>query len=88
LVFRLVCLRLADRLQVIILDDLGYFQQGLEEMALLLALLAEWYERRTVGITYNLESSEWNQIFKDPLTKAAAVDRIAHRSLIIELAWR
>ncbi len=35
-------------------------------------------------ITSNLVFSEWNQIFKDPLTTAAAVDRIVHHSIILE----
>ncbi len=40
--------------------------------------------RRSVVITSNLVFSEWNQIFKDPLTTAAAIDRVVHHSLIIE----
>jgi len=77
-------LRRMDRFQVIILDDLGYVQQSREEMEVLFTFLAERYERRSVVITSNLVFSEWNQIFKDPLTTAAAIDRVVHHSLIIE----
>jgi DNA replication protein DnaC len=77
-------LRRLDRFQVIILDDLGYVQQGREEMEVLFTFLAERYERRSVVITSNLVFSEWDQIFKDPLTTAAAIDRVVHHSLIIE----
>jgi len=77
-------LRRLDRFQVVILDDLGYVQQSREEMEVLFTFLAERYERRTVVITSNLVFSEWNQIFKDPLTTAAAIDRVVHHSLIIE----
>jgi DNA replication protein DnaC len=77
-------LRRLDRFQVIILDDLGYVQQSREEMEILFTFLAERYERRSVVITSNLVFSEWNQIFKDPLTTAAAIDRVVHHSLIIE----
>jgi DNA replication protein DnaC len=77
-------LRRLDRFQVVILDDLGYVQQCREEMEVLFTFLAERYERRSVVITSNLVFSEWDQIFKDPLTTAAAIDRVVHHSLIIE----
>ena len=77
-------LRCLDRFQVVILDDLGYVQQSREEMEVLFTFLAERYERRSVVITSNLVFSDWNQIFKDPLTTAAAIDRVVHHSLIIE----
>ena len=73
-----------DRFQVVILDDLGYVQQSREEMEVLFTFLAERYERRSVVITSNLVFSEWDQIFKNPLTTAAAIDRVVHHSLIIE----
>ena len=77
-------LRRLDRFQVVILDDLGYVQQSREEMEVLFTFLAERYERRSVVITSNLVFSEWDQIFKHPLTTAAAIDRVVHHSLIIE----
>ena len=77
-------LRRLDRFQVVILDDLGYVQQSREEMEVLFTFLAERYERRSVVITSNLVFSEWDQIFKNPLTTAAAIDRVVHHSLIIE----
>ena len=77
-------LRRLDCFQVVILDDLGYVQQSREEMEVLFTFLAERYERRSIVITSNLVFSEWDQIFKDPLTTAAAIDRVVHHSLIIE----
>jgi DNA replication protein DnaC len=77
-------LRRLDRFRVVILDDLGYVQQSREEMEVLFTFLAERYERRSVVITSNLVFSEWDQIFKNPLTTAAAIDRVVHHSLIIE----
>jgi DNA replication protein DnaC len=68
----------------VILDDIGYVQQSREEMEVLFTFLAERYERRSVVITSNLVFSEWDQIFKDPLTTAAAIDRVVHHSSIIE----
>ena len=69
---------------MVILDDIGYVQQSREEMGVLFTFLAERYERRSVMITSNLVFSKWDQIFKDPLTTAAAIDRVVHHSIIIE----
>lgn len=79
-------LRKLDRFEALILDDIGYVQQNREEMEVLFTLLAERYERRSVLITSNLVFSKWDQIFKDTMTTAAAVDRVVHHSVILELA--
>jgi DNA replication protein DnaC len=70
---------------VLILDDLGYVQQSREEMEVLFTLLAERYERGSVMLTSNLPFSGWETIFKDPMTTAAAIDRLVHHSVILEL---
>jgi DNA replication protein DnaC len=54
-------------------------------MEVLFTLLAHRYERRSVLLTSNLVFSEWERIFKDPLTTAAAIDRLVHHSVILEL---
>jgi DNA replication protein DnaC len=71
--------------EALIVDDLGYVQQSREEMEVLFVLLAERYERGSVLLTSNLPFSGWEQIFKDPMTTAAAIDRLVHHSVIIEL---
>ena len=73
-----------DRYRVVILDDIGYVQQSREEMEVLFTFLAERYERRSVMISSNLVFSKWDQIFKDPLTTMAAVDRLVHHAHILE----
>ena len=77
-------LRRLDRFEVLILDDIGYVQQSRDEMEVLFTLLAERYERRSIIITSNLVFSQWDQIFKDPMTTAAAIDRVVHHSIIVE----
>ncbi len=77
-------LRRLDRFEVLILDDIGYVQQSREEMEVLFTLLAERYERRSVVITSNLVFSQWDRIFKDAMTTAAAIDRVVHHSIILE----
>jgi DNA replication protein DnaC len=78
-------LRKLDRFDGLILDDIGYVQQNREEMEVLFTLLAHRYERRSVMITSNLVFSQWDQIFKDTMTTAAAIDRVVHHSVILEL---
>ena len=74
-----------DKFDAVILDDIGYVQQNRDEMEVLFTFLAERYERRSVIITSNLVFSEWDRIFKDPMTTAAAIDRIVHHSVILEM---
>jgi DNA replication protein DnaC len=73
------------RFDCLILDDIGYVQQDREEMEVLFTLLAERYEHQSVAITTNLVFSEWNRIFKDPMTTMAAIDRVVHHSVILDL---
>ena len=77
-------LKRLDRFDGIILDDLGYVQQSREEMEVLFTFLAERYERRSVLVSSNLVFSKWDQIFKDPMTTMAAVDRLVHHAIILE----
>jgi DNA replication protein DnaC len=74
-----------DAFDVLILDDIGYIQQDRDEMEVLFTLLAERYERRSVVVASNLVFSQWDRIFKDPMTTAAAIDRIVHHAVILEL---
>ena len=50
----------------------------------LFTLIAERYERRSLGITSNLVFSEWERIFANPMATAAAIDRVVHHSVILE----
>jgi DNA replication protein DnaC len=77
-------LKRLDRYPVVVLDDLGYVQQDRQEMEVLFTFLAERYERRSVFISSNLVFSKWDQIFKDPMTTMAAIDRLVHHAMILE----
>lgn len=79
-------LKRLDSFDVVIIDDIGYIQQAREEMEVLFTFLSERYERRSVVITSNLVFSEWDKIFKDPMTTAAAIDRVVHHATILELS--
>ena len=73
------------KFDAIIIDDIGYVQHDREEMEVLFTLLAERYERGSILLTSNLPFSKWERIFKDPMTTAAAIDRLVHHSVILEL---
>jgi DNA replication protein DnaC len=74
-----------ERFECLILDDIGYVQHDRDEMEVLFTLLAERYERKSVVITTNLVFSEWERIFKDPMTTMAAIDRVVHHSVVLDL---
>jgi DNA replication protein DnaC len=69
----------------IMIDDFGYVKHNRDEMEVLFTLLAYRYERGSLLITSNLPFSKWEVIFKDPMTTAAAIDRLVHHSVVLEL---
>ena len=79
-------LRRLDAFELIVCDDLGYVQQSADEVEVLFTFMAERYERRSLLITSNLVFSDWNRIFKNPMTTAAAIDRVVHHSVILEFS--
>ena len=78
-------LRRLRKYDAIIIDDIGYVQHDRDEMEVLFTLLADRYERGSVMITSNLPFSQWERIFHDPMVTAAAIDRLVHHSIILEL---
>jgi len=69
-----------QRFDAVIID----VHQSPEEMEVLFHFLAERYEKKTVVITSNLVFSQWDQIFKNPMTTMAAIDRLVHHATILE----
>lgn len=81
-------MRLLKRLSkydAIIIDDIGYVQQSRDEMEVLFTLISERYERGSILISSNLPFSKWESIFKSPMVTAAAIDRLVHHSIIVEM---
>lgn len=74
-----------DRYEALIIDDISYIPYNRDETDALFVLLAERYETRSVVITSNLVFSQWDTIFKDPMTTRAAIDRLVHHATILEL---
>lgn len=74
-----------DGFEALIIDDISYIPYNRDETDVLFVLLAERYETRSVVITSNLVFSQWDTVFKDPMTTRAAVDRLVHHATILEL---
>jgi DNA replication protein DnaC len=78
-------LKAISKYDALIIDDIGYVQQNRDEMEVFFTLLADRYERSSIMITSNLAFSDWGKIFKDPMTTAAAIDRLVHHSVILDM---
>jgi len=74
-----------DKFACVILDDIGYVQHDRDEMEVLFTFLAERYEHKSVMITTNLVFSEWERIFKNPMTTMAAIDRVIHHCVVLDM---
>jgi DNA replication protein DnaC len=73
------------RYACLVLDDIGYVQHDQDEMEVLFTLLSDRDAQRSVCLSTNLVFSEWERIFKNPLTTVAAIDRVVHHSVILDL---
>jgi DNA replication protein DnaC len=78
-------LKKLSRFEVLMIDDFGYVKQDRDEMEVLFTLLAHRYERGSMLLTSNLPFSKWEVIFKDPMTTTAAIDRLVHHRVVLEL---
>jgi DNA replication protein DnaC len=73
-----------SRLDLLILDELGYLPLSKADAELLFQVLSERHERRALILTTNLPFSEWTTVFPDPRLCRAVIDRLTHRTHIIE----
>ncbi len=72
-----------DDVQLLILDEMGYVPFSKEGAEILFQLITEFYEKKSLIVTSNLEFSQWNRIFIDSRLTAALVDRLIHHAHII-----
>lgn len=74
-----------DKFDLLILDDLSYVKKSETETSVLFELIAHRYELKSLMITANHPFSAWDDIFMDPTMTVAAVDRLVHHALILEI---
>ena len=74
-----------DKYHLLVLDDLSYVQKSQAETSVLFELISARYERRPLLITANQPFGAWDAIFPDPAMTVAAIDRLVHHSIILEM---
>jgi DNA replication protein DnaC len=75
-----------DRYDALVLDDIGYARKDQHETDVLFELIAQAYERRSLIITSNQPFGQWEALFQDKAMTVAAIDRLVHHAVIIEIA--
>ena len=74
-----------DRIDLLIVDELGYLSFSRAGAELLFQVFADRYERRSLLITSNLPFGEWGQVFQGERMTAALLDRLTHKCHIFEM---
>jgi len=74
-----------EKYDLIIADELGYISFDKESSELLFTYLSLRAGRKSTIITTNLSFERWDEIFKDPVMTAAMIDRLTHKSYIVNM---
>lgn len=75
-----------EKYDLVILDELGYISFDQEGNEILFNLISNRINRGSIVITSNLAFDRWDEIFKDPILTTAIVDRLAHKSYVIDMS--
>jgi DNA replication protein DnaC len=75
-----------ERYHLVLIDELGYIPFEREATDLLYQVVSQRYERASLGLTTNLAFMDWTQVFPDPMTASAVVDRLVHHGMVFEFS--
>jgi DNA replication protein DnaC len=78
-------LRKWNRIDLLILDELGYMVMDKNDASLLFQLIAHRYERGAIIVTTNVVFSDWDKWLNDPVIATAILDRLLHHATIIPI---
>ena len=76
-------LKQLQKLDLLILDEVGYIPFDKTSSQLLFNVLSNAYEQQSIIVTSNLEFGRWNEIFRDDRLTAALIDRLVHHAYIL-----
>ncbi len=74
--------RAFERIDLLLIDELGYIPFEREATDLLFQLISQRYERRSIALTTNLPFEKWTQVFPDEMTATAVIDRLVHHGAV------
>lgn len=86
--------RLQDRLRhftkykLLIIDELGYLPIDKEDSKLFFQLIDKRYEKRSTIITTNINFSQWDDVFRDPVIASAILDRVLHHAQVVNITGK
>ncbi|MEN1968872.1 IS21-like element helper ATPase IstB [Lentibacillus sp. N15] len=72
-----------EKLDLLVLDELGYIPLNKEGAELLFQVISMCYENKSIIITTNLQFGQWNHVFGDPILTEAVIDRLIHHSHLL-----
>ncbi|MEN1970717.1 ATP-binding protein, partial [Lentibacillus sp. N15] len=72
-----------EKLDLLVLDELGYIPLHKEGAELLFQVISMCYENKSIVITTNLQFGQWNHVFGDPILTEAVIDRLIHHSHLL-----
>src|SRR5665213_2116617 len=75
-----------DRIDLLLIDELGYVPFEREATDLLFQLISQRYERRRIALTTHLPFEKWTQVFPDEMAATAVIDRLVHHGAVFAFA--
>jgi DNA replication protein DnaC len=76
-------LKQIEKLDLLILDELGYIPLHKQGGELLFQVISMCYEAKSIIITTNLQFGQWHHVFGDPILTEAVIDRLIHHSHLV-----